>query len=225
MSQDKQTEPQLAQSHQEQNPSTVESLLLDELSQQTAGSNDSLLGCLLLACRTHQIATTRDALIAGLPLRNGKMTPALFKRAAERANLVVTILKRPLHQIRIEFLPVTLLLNNDEACKLVSVDRVNNNVRVIYPELGDSEVVVPLSEIAVRYTGYIIVTKSKYVFDKRAPSVGKVRLKHWFWGALTENKRIYRDIMIAAFMVNMFALAMPMFTMNVYDRVVPNRSV
>ena len=31
--------------------------------------------------------------------------------------------------------------------------------------------------------------------------------------------------MIAAFMVNMFALAMPMFTMNVYDRVVPNRSV
>ena len=240
MSQDKQTEPQLvqskqaqshqAQSNQNQNPSTpefllVESLLLDELSQQTAGSSDSLLGCLLLACRTHQIATTRDALIAGLPLRNGKMTPALFKRAAERVNLVVTILKRPLDQIRTEFLPVTLLLNNDEASKLVSVDRVNNSVCVIYPELGDSEVVVPLSEIAAQYTGYIIVTKSKYVFDKRAPSVGNVRLKHWFWGALAENKRIYRDIMIAAFMVNMFALAMPMFTMNVYDRVVPNRSV
>ena len=84
MSQDKQTEPQLvqskqaqshqAQSNQNQNPSTpefllVESLLLDELSQQTAGSSDSLLGCLLLACRTHQIATTRDALIAGLPDR------------------------------------------------------------------------------------------------------------------------------------------------------------
>ena len=235
MSQDKQTEPQLVQSkqahsNQNQNPSTpeslmVESLLLDELSQQTAGSNDSLLGCLLLACRTHQIATTRDALIAGLPLRNGKMTPALFKRAAERANLVVTVLKRPLHQIRTEFLPVTLLLKDDDACKLVSVDRVNNSVCVIYPELGDSEVVVPLSEIAAQYTGYIIVTKSKYVFDKRAPSVGKVRLKHWFWGTLAENKRIYRDIMIAAFMVNMFALAMPMFTMNVYDRVVPNRSV
>ena len=240
MSQDKQIEPQLEQSNQMQSnvnqkhaaaaPVLTDELLLnqallDELSQQQAGSNDSLLGCLLLACRTHQIATTRDALIAGLPLRSGKMTPALFKRAAERANLVVTILKKPLNQIRTEYLPVTLLLHNDEACKLVSIDVASNNACVIYPELGDSEVMVPFDEIAAQYAGYIIVTKAKYVFDKRAPSVGKVRLKHWFWGALADNKRIYRDIMIAAFMVNMFALAMPMFTMNVYDRVVPNRSV
>ena len=198
---------------------------LEELTQNQANTGDSLLGCLLLACRTHQIATTKDALTAGLPLRNGKMTPALFKRAAERENLVVTILKKPIDKIRLEYLPVTLLLNNDEACKLVSIDTKNNSARVIYPELGDSEVIVSLAEIAAQYAGYMIVTKIKYVFDKRAPSVGKVRLKHWFWGTLAENKRIYRDIMVAALVVNVFALAMPMFTMNVYDRVVPNRSV
>jgi ATP-binding cassette subfamily C protein LapB len=198
---------------------------LEQLTQNQTSSNDSLLGCLLLACRTHQIATTKDALTAGLPLRNGKMTPALFKRAAERENLAVTILKKPIDKIRPEFLPVTLLLNNDEACKLVSIDSKTNSVRVIYPELGDSEVIVPFAEISAQYAGYIIVTKTKYVFDKRAPSVGKVRLKHWFWGTLAENKRIYRDIMVAALVVNIFALAMPMFTMNVYDRVVPNRSV
>ncbi len=198
---------------------------LEQLTQNQTNSNDSLLGCLLLACRTHQIATTKDALTAGLPLRNGKMTPALFKRAAERENLVVTILKKPIDKIRPEFLPVTLLLNNDEACKLVSIDSKTSSVRVIYPELGDSEVVVPFAEIAAQYAGYMIVTKTKYVFDKRAPAVGKVRLKHWFWGTLAENKRIYRDIMVAALVVNIFALAMPLFTMNVYDRVVPNRSV
>ena len=198
---------------------------LEDLTQNQASISDSLLGCLLLACRTHQIATTKDALIAGLPLRNGKMTPALFKRAAERENLVVTVLKKPLNHIRSEYLPVTLLLNNDEACKLISIDTKNNSARVIYPELGDSEVIVSLAEISAQYAGYLIVTKIKYVFDKRAPSVGKVRLKHWFWGTLAENKRIYRDIMVAALVVNIFALAMPLFTMNVYDRVVPNRSV
>ncbi len=198
---------------------------LDDLLHAQANSGDSLLGCLLLACRGHQVVTTKDALIAGLPLKNGKMTPALFKRAAERANLAVTILKTPINQIRTAFLPITLLLHNDEACQLVSIDAKANQARVIYPELGDAEVMVSLDEIAAQYAGYCIVTKPKYVFDKRAPAVGKVRLRHWFWGALAENKRIYRDVMVAAFVVNMFALAMPLFTMNVYDRVVPNRSI
>ncbi len=198
---------------------------LAQLTQNQPNLNDSLLGCLLLACRTHQVATTKDALTAGLPLREGRMTPALFKRAAERANLAVTTLKKPLNQIRAEFLPVTLLLNNDEACMLTGIDVKAKIASVIYPELGDAEVAVPLDDLVTQYAGYMIVTKSKYVFDKRTPAVGKVRLKHWFWGTLAENKRIYRDVMVAAFLVNIFALAMPMFTMNVYDRVVPNRSI
>jgi ATP-binding cassette, subfamily C, bacterial LapB len=198
---------------------------LAQLTQNQSNLHDSLLGCLLLACRTHHVATTRDALTSGLPLRNGRMTPALFKRAAERANLAVTTLKKPLNQIRAEFLPVTLLLNNDEACTLTAIDAKTKIASVIYPELGDAEVAVPLAELGAQYAGYMIVTKPKYVFDKRAPAVGKVRLKHWFWGTLAENKRIYRDIMVAALVVNLFALAMPMFTMNVYDRVVPNRAI
>ena len=198
---------------------------LAQLTENQPNASDSLLGCLLLACRTHQMATTKDALTAGLPLRDGKMTPALFKRAAERANLAVTTLKKSLSQIRTEFLPVILLLKDDEACMLTRVDENTKTASVIYPELGDAEVAVPLDEIVAQYSGYLIVAKPKYVFDKRAPAVGKVRLKHWFWGTLAENKRIYRDVMVAAFLVNIFALAMPMFTMNIYDRVVPNRAI
>lgn len=207
------------------NPPNSINLNLDDLIQQQASSGDTLLGCLLLACRAHQVATTKDALVAGLPLKMGKMTPALFKRAAERANLAVTIFKKSFSEIRPVFLPVTLLLHNDEACQLLSIDAKKGQARVVYPELSDAEIAVSLDEIAAQYAGYYIVTKPKYVFDKRAPAVGKVRLRHWFWGALAENKRIYRDVMVAAFVVNMFALAMPLFTMNVYDRVVPNRSI
>ena len=202
----------------------IKDLSLKDLADPPAGGYDTLLGCLMLACRANQVATSADALVAGLPLRNGKMTLAIYKRAAERANLAVTTLKKPLNQIRSEILPVTLLLNDNEACKLARINVANNTAHVIYPEFGDAEVEVSLAELNTQYAGYFIVTKTKYLFDKRAPAVGKVRLKHWFWGTLAENKRIYRDVMLAAFMVNMFALAMPMFTMNVYDRVVPNRS-
>lgn len=198
---------------------------LEDLVDPQDDSFDSLLGCLMLACRTHHIATTMDAVIAGLPLSNGKMTPAIFKRAAERLGLSVSILKKPLQSIRKEFLPVTLLLHNDEACKLSRIDHATNTAYVIFPELGDAETQLPLAELESKYSGYFITVKPKYIFDRRAPEIGKVRLRHWFWGTLAENKRIYRDVLLAAFLVNIFALAMPMFTMNVYDRIVPNRAI
>ncbi len=193
--------------------------------EQTSQEADSLLECLNLICRIHGVALSKDALVAGLPLRDGKMTPALVKRAAERANLAVTMFKKDFLTLRLEFLPAILFLNENAACLLVGFDDAKKIARVIFPELGDAEITMPVEELANQYAGYSIVAKPKYIFDQRTPEIGKVRLKHWFWGTLAENSRIYRDIMIAAFIVNIFALAMPMFTMNVYDRVVPNRSV
>ena len=189
------------------------------------GVVDTLLESLLLVCRLHGVATSRDALAAGLPLRDGKMSPSLIKRAANRVNLATTILKKSLDKTRHEFLPAILLLKDDEACVVTNLEIENNSAGVIFPELGDAEVVVPLDELMARSTGYLIVAKLKFSFDQRAPSVGKVTVRHWFWGSLAENSRVYRDIMVAAFVVNMFALAMPLFTMNIYDRVLPNRAI
>jgi len=186
---------------------------------------DTLLDSLVLICRIQNVTTSKDALISGLPLRDGKMTPALVKRSAERVNLAVTILKKPLDKIRSEFLPAILLLKDEEACVLTKLDFNENKANVIFPELGDAEISIAINDLNERCFGYYIVAKAKYSFDQRAPIVGKVRVRHWFWGTLAENSRIYRDIMVAAFVVNMFALAMPLFTMNVYDRVVPNRAV
>ncbi|MDP3088904.1 MAG: type I secretion system permease/ATPase [Methylotenera sp.] len=189
------------------------------------GVVDTLLNSLVLICRIQGVSTSKDALISGLPLRDSKMTPALLKRAAERVNLAVTILKKPLSKIRSEFLPVILLLKDEEACVVTKLDFNENKANVIFPELGDAEISLSISELESKCSGYYIVAKVKYSFDQRAPTIGKVRLRHWFWGTLAENSRIYRDIMVAAFVVNMFALAMPLFTMNVYDRVLPNRAV
>ncbi len=186
---------------------------------------DTLLDSLLLICRMQGVVTSKDALISGLPLRDGKMTPALLKRAGERINLTVTTLKKSLDKIRPEYLPAIFLLNDEEACVVTKLDVNNGQLGVIFPELGDAEIGMTINELALRYSGYLMVAKAKYAFDQRAPSVGKVRLRHWFWGTLAENSHIYRDIMVAAFVVNMFALVMPLFTMNVYDRVLPNRAV
>lgn len=44
----------------------------------------------------------------------------------------------------------------------------------------------------------------------------------WFWYAFKRTMPIYSEVMVSAFLINVFALASPLFIMNVYDRVVPN---
>ncbi len=186
---------------------------------------DSLLDSLVIICRSEGIATSKDALIAGLPMRNGKLTPKLLKRAAERVNLAANVMRKSLHTVRGEFLPAIILLKDEKARVVTRVDHDNNKVWVIFPELNDAEVEMPLDELVERSSGYMIVAKAKFKFDQRAPEVGQVKERHWFWGAISENKHIYRDVMMAALLVNIFALSMPLFTMNVYDRVLPNKAI
>lgn len=189
------------------------------------GVVDSLLDSLVIICRSEGIATSKDALIAGLPLRNGKMTPKLVKRAAARVNLAANVLKKSLHTVRPEFLPAIILLKDEKARVVTKINRDTNEVSVIFPELNDAEVQMPIDELSARSSGYMIIAKAKFKFDQRAPEVGNIKDRHWFWGVVAENKHIYRDVMLAAFLVNIFALSMPLFTMNVYDRVLPNRAI
>ncbi|HAG52712.1 MAG TPA: hypothetical protein DCL21_02885, partial [Alphaproteobacteria bacterium] len=41
----------------------------------------------------------------------------------------------------------------------------------------------------------------------------------WFWGTLQRFKPLWLQVAIASLLINCFALAAPLFTMNVYDRV------
>ena len=45
---------------------------------------------------------------------------------------------------------------------------------------------------------------------------------HWFWSAIAQSWPIYGEVLVASFLINLFALVTPFFSMNIYDRVVPN---
>lgn len=66
------------------------------------------------------------------------------------------------------------------------------------------------------------MVKKQFRYDERSPEVLKTRDGHWFWGTLWQSKHIYRDVLIASILINLFAIAAPMFSRLVYDKVVPN---
>jgi ATP-binding cassette subfamily C protein LapB len=47
---------------------------------------------------------------------------------------------------------------------------------------------------------------------------------HWFWSEFHKSRREFWPVLLASLLVNLLALALPLFSMNVYDRVIPNRA-
>lgn len=196
-----------------------------EVPREHARAHDPLLECLFLLTRLHGTPQSRETLSAGLPLVDHKLTPSLFARAAKRAGIASKIMRRDLGEIESALLPVVLLLKDGDACLLIGWDDDGRAARVVFPELGEAAVTLARAELEARYAGMAIFARPEYRFDRRAPAVGRVARRHWFWGALAENLPVYRDVLLAAGLINVFALAMPLFIMNVYDRVVPNQAV
>ena len=192
-----------------------------------ANSGGPLLECLLLIARAHQMTSTRETLLAGLPLDGHQLTPSLFARAAKRAGLTSKITERELHQLNAALFPAVLILHDNQACVLLALQ--DNRAQLRYPELGDAIVEVPLDELSSHYTGRVIYVRPQERFDARTAEIGKsVNVKnhtgHWFWSVISDHKYLYRDVLLTALLINFFALVSPLFVMNVYDRVVPNHA-
>jgi len=184
---------------------------------------DPLLDSIVAIARIYGTATTREALSAGLPLEANLLTPALVPRAAARAGLTAKLARRSLADLRQGLLPAILLLKDKQACLLLEW-LPNGDARVRFPEHGESADVLTREALEALFAGIVFFIRPIFNFDQRTPDTGQVKSRHWFWGVVFQNWRLYRDSLLAALIINLFALAMPMFSMTVYDRVIPNRA-
>ncbi|WP_165313355.1 type I secretion system permease/ATPase [Vibrio ziniensis] len=183
---------------------------------------DTLLNSLVYVSRYYGLANSPDALINGLPLTDGKLTPFLFPRAAERAGLIAKENRSNLSDIPHLVFPVILLLKGSEACVLNSINEEKQEAEIVTAESGMVPIAYPLEELNARFMGRYFMVKKQFRYDERSPEILKTREGHWFWGTIWQSKNIYRDVMLASVLINLFAIAAPMFTRLVYDKVLPN---
>ena len=185
---------------------------------------DPLLDCLVQLTNLHGKPYTAQALSNGLPLVDQRLTPSLLARAAARAQFSTRIVQRGLDDVPQGLLPAILILHGGRACLLLRPQE-SGRFLVQYPE-SESPVEVEAQALLQDYAGLMCFVRPQFRFEPRSVQQGmEPRSSHWFWAVILENRRLYRDALLAAVLINVFALAMPLFSMNVYDRVVPNNAV
>lgn len=185
---------------------------------------DGLLACLAWLAQHHDRPISADALRAGLPLVDGRLTPELFVRACARASLAARIVKRPLASLSRLVLPAVLMMRDQQVCIVTQVFP-DGSAELLLPEAGFGVARAAPAELAERYLGFAILARPVYrALDRSSGSAPEdvVTVRHWFRQALLASWPIWAQVAIAAVLINLFALVMPLFAMNVYDRVVPN---
>ena len=194
---------------------------------------DSLLSSLVLYTKLFHKPFTAEALMAGLPVHNSQVaqelfsvgsSKSLFSRVAARAGLKSTLIKRPVKEMLQLQLPMILLLSNDYTCILESFSTDRKEVKIIYPDGDGVEEWMSVEELESEYLGFAFMLKRQFQYGEQSSRTLQVKQKHWFWSTINLSRGIYTDVLWASLLINIFVLATPLFTMNVYDRVIPNNA-
>ncbi len=192
--------------------------------EQLASADPLIEAFSILTGRLHQPVSVTQ-LRAGLTQGTGKVSPAALVEAAGFCGLDVKVLRVALDKISPLTLPCVLMLKQERACVLEK--RVDaNHWLVTFPEIASEARTVTVKELARLYSGFAIFARPASL-KKRVSTQEDFTYSRfgWFLSAIGQHRKIYRDVLIAAVVVNMFAVASPLFVMNVYDRVVPNRAI
>ncbi|MGB0718943.1 MAG: ABC transporter transmembrane domain-containing protein, partial [Bdellovibrionales bacterium] len=202
-----------------------------------------LVDCLRVLAGFYGRRTSNAALTAGLPIPPNGITPELFVRAASRADMNAILTERSLGSLAIApNLPCILALNENQACILWEIIhpktapvRAKDGAEVVldpqtkfvvqFPETPDEKQMMGLEQLKSLYSGYAFFVRPVARSDDRAGPAEIDSGRNWFWARFWENRTLYSEVVFAAIMINIFGIAGSLFTMNVYDRVVPNKAI
>ena len=201
--------------------STVESSSQWTINASQKISSDPLLDCLVLLTEHFGNPCSADALSAGLPLTCENLTPELLPQAANRAGLSAKLVRKGLNELPSMLLPCILMLKDQKAIVLQELSIEENKAIISLPETGGEERLT-IEELESNFVGYLFLIKQQYRGDRNFDVHIDDSKEHWLWQKIKNTSSIYRDVIIASVMINIFALVSPLFVMNIYDKVVPN---
>lgn len=185
---------------------------------------DEVTDCLAFLARHNDRPASPVIIRAGLALdEQGRLPFHQVESALDQLGLRGEPWSGKLTALKPRRLPAILSLVGDRTAVLLEVRQ--GDALVYRP--GDAEPVwTDAGALAAAYAGQAVCVEADPTQEREGerPWQRAVRA-HWFWSEVWKVRRAFLYVALAAAVINMLALALPLFTMNVYDRIIPNKSV
>lgn len=179
----------------------------------------ALEACLLHVTSELDRPITHAALFSAISDPKGFLSVPDALQVAERAGVQAGFGKRKLSGFDDSLTPAILFLDNDRA---VVLHKVRKKTYVVYdPELGDTLGEISREKLKDAYSGYALLLRADFSEDL---TQRKTTRGHWFWSAMAANRWSYLQVVLAAVLTSILGLSTSIFTMVVYDRILPNEA-
>ena len=171
---------------------------------QNAG--DPLADALLFLAAHHGRALSREALLAGLPVIDGRLRrrcssappPGRTRRRGRAARARRDSVARAAGRA---------LMRDGSTRILLAIDLDTKTATVVDPDHAARPQSRSLRELDAEYLGYAFLVRPAASADARAVAAGDLPRAHWFWSVVRRFWSNYSHVAIAALIVNMLALA------------------
>ena len=186
---------------------------------------DPVLDCLTFLARRADRPSSPVLLRAGLALSaTGTLPFHQIEPALDQVGMRgEPVSRRRVGGWRLQQLPAIVELSEDRAIVLLEM---KSGEALIYAPGTAEPMWVAVSEIEPAFTGNAVAVEPDPTQERAGERPwDKARRTHWFWSEVWKVRKEFWPVLLAALIVNLLALAVPLFTMNVYDRVIPNKAV
>jgi len=163
---------------------------------------------------------TSDELVAGLPVTLEDFGPGDVRRALLRIGYASTV-KSP-RRLNPRDLPACIKTVDGRFLTVISMD--GDKFVIAHPALPDAVWHRTKEEMEADYDG-ICILAAPTVEALEQKHVGTPARGHWFWKHIFQQKWLSIEIVIATLVANCLAIAVSLFSLQVYDRVIPNASI
>ena len=184
---------------------------------------DELVDCIAHAARHFDRPPGIIGLRAGLAVdESGRLPFHQAESALDQIGLLTDHVRGRLDKWRPGNLPAILPLK--EGRFLLLLEMRQGDALVHLPNASEP-VWAPLGDLEPYFTGEALVVMADHGRERAEERPWDERARqHWFWREVWRARGSFGYVMLAAVIINLLAFALPLFTMNVYDRIIPNKA-
>ncbi|WP_299968945.1 type I secretion system permease/ATPase [uncultured Roseobacter sp.] len=201
--------------------------LQDPPSPERAGPDDDFALVAWLA-RAFGQPFAPDAVRARLPENAPEDDPQVLARALAAVGLRTELIRRDLGAVDPVSLPCVVWRRNQGPVIVTGLTDGGRTAQIVDPRQGDTARQLPVKTLCKDIGKEILfvarsMDQAGGMMTPETAAQGP-RAAHWFWGPVRSNWANWGQILLAALLLNLMSLALPLFVMNVYDKVIPNNA-